>query len=301
MPVVLTILGDIFTLKERATIQGFFSAVWGTASLAGPALGVFLVNTLGWRSVFYVNLPFGAVGLVVMAWKYHDKEKPHTTDLDLPGIVLLAIACAAIQSLFSRLGPDGWPWQSAAALLVIAIGAIIWFAHVERVAKNPVMPPSMIMQRAIGPSLIGSCLLGVGFLSLDTYVPLYVQAPRAAARRRRRAWSRRSCSPGRAAEFLPPRWSCDGDSARRLMGCMLTTISFSGLLICAIVNAPHWVLTAVLFLSGFGFGPASMAYLLATQNAVTWQQRGIATSASSSSAPSEEPWASACLGCYSMS
>src|SRR5262249_35101174 len=59
MPVVLTIMGDIFTLAERAKIQGFFSGVWGTASLAGPALGAFLVNTLGWRSVFYVNLPFG--------------------------------------------------------------------------------------------------------------------------------------------------------------------------------------------------------------------------------------------------
>src|SRR5258706_1248058 len=57
MPVVLTILGDIFTLKERATIQGLFSALWGTASLAGPALGAFLVSTLWWRSVFFVKLP----------------------------------------------------------------------------------------------------------------------------------------------------------------------------------------------------------------------------------------------------
>src|ERR1700684_1860011 len=50
MPVVLTILGDIFTLEERARVQGLFSAVWGTASLAGPALGWFLIATLGWRS-----------------------------------------------------------------------------------------------------------------------------------------------------------------------------------------------------------------------------------------------------------
>ena len=54
----VTIAGDIFTLKERAKIQGFFSAVWGTASLAGPALGAFLVKGFGWRSIFFVNLPF---------------------------------------------------------------------------------------------------------------------------------------------------------------------------------------------------------------------------------------------------
>src|SRR5580698_3227672 len=63
MPVVLTILGDIFTLKERVKIQGLFSAIWGTASLAGPALGWFLVSTLGWRSIFFVNLPSGILGL----------------------------------------------------------------------------------------------------------------------------------------------------------------------------------------------------------------------------------------------
>src|SRR5213078_4157740 len=69
MPVVLTILGDIFTLEERARIQGFFSAVWGTSSLAGPALGAFLVNAFGWRSIFFVNLPFAVVGLAVLSWK----------------------------------------------------------------------------------------------------------------------------------------------------------------------------------------------------------------------------------------
>src|SRR5687767_7793605 len=74
MPVVLPILGDIFTLEERARIQGFFSAVWGTASLAGPALGALLVNTLGWRSVFWVNLPLGLLGLTMLAWKYHERR-----------------------------------------------------------------------------------------------------------------------------------------------------------------------------------------------------------------------------------
>ncbi len=96
MPVVLTILGDIFTLEERARIQGFFSGVWGTASLAGPMLGAYLVNTFGWRSIFFVNLPFGLIGLAVLTWKYHDVEKPHTTDLDLPGALTLGVGCMTL-------------------------------------------------------------------------------------------------------------------------------------------------------------------------------------------------------------
>lgn len=67
MPVVLTILSDIFTLKERASVQGLFSAVWGIAAMGGPALGAILVNTLGWRSVFYVNLPLGLLVSSILA------------------------------------------------------------------------------------------------------------------------------------------------------------------------------------------------------------------------------------------
>src|SRR4051794_23411305 len=59
MPTVLTLLGDIFTLEERAKIQGAFSAIWGTSSLAGPWLGAKLVLYFGWRSIFFVNLPPG--------------------------------------------------------------------------------------------------------------------------------------------------------------------------------------------------------------------------------------------------
>src|SRR5688500_11061753 len=102
MPVVLTILGDIFTLKERARIQGLFSAVWGTAALAGPVLGWALVSSLGWRSVFYVNLPLGLPGLAVVLWKYRDVGEPHSTDLDLPGVATLALACGALLALVSR-------------------------------------------------------------------------------------------------------------------------------------------------------------------------------------------------------
>src|SRR5205814_5294464 len=104
-----------------------------------------------------------------------DREKPHSTDLDLPGVGLLAITCAATLALVSRLGPQGWPWPVAAALLVVAVAGIIGFVMVERRAANPILPPALLTNRSIGPALVGSCLLGIGFLSLDTYVPLYVQ------------------------------------------------------------------------------------------------------------------------------
>ena len=65
--------------------------MFGFASIVGPALGGYLTDSLNWRWVFYVNLPFGLLGLVVLVWKYRDREKPHSTDLDLPGVALLGI------------------------------------------------------------------------------------------------------------------------------------------------------------------------------------------------------------------
>ena len=127
MPVVLTILGDIFTLEERARIQGFFSAVWGTASLAGPALGWFLIATLGWRSIFFVNLPFGVLAMLVLIRFYHDQEKPRSVDLDLAGILCLAVGCMGMLMLVSRLGPGGWPhhvpsrWLQLPRLAIISL------------------------------------------------------------------------------------------------------------------------------------------------------------------------------------
>jgi MFS family permease len=279
MPVVLTILGDIFTLKERARIQGVFSAVWGSASLAGPWLGAHLVLYFGWRSVFYVNFPLSLLGLIVLVWKYRDHEKPHSTDLDLPGAVALAIGCMAVLALVSRLGPDGWSLPAIVALITVSVTAITYFIRHERRAANPIMPPDLMTHRLVAPALIGSLLLGVGFLSLDTFVPLYVQGGRGG-------------DASAAANVVTPvmlTWALSGIFAaplvvrwgfRRtaLLGSSIVVAGFVGLIFCAYTGSSRHVLTAILAVTGLGFGPASMSYLLAAQGAVDWQRRGVVTS-----------------------
>jgi MFS family permease len=279
MPVVLTILGDIFTLKERARIQGFFSSVWGTAALAGPWCGAQLVLHFGWRSIFLVNFPLALIALTMLIWKYHDHEKPHSTDLDLPGVGSLAVGCAALLILASRLGPDGWPWWVQGILAVICILALALFVWHERRAANPIMPPALLLNRMIGPSLAGSLLLGIGFLSLDTFVPLYVQG----------GLGGDVSAAGRAVTPVMLTWALSGVVSAPMVvrfgfrrvgvfGSIVIVIGFVGLLVCAALDANAWVLTGVLALTGMGFGPASMSYFLAAQGAVAWQQRGIVTS-----------------------
>jgi len=279
MPVVLTILGDIFTLEERARIQGLFSGVWGTASLAGPALGWFLVVTLGWQSIFFVNLPFGLLGMLVLMRYYHDQEKPRSVHLDLTGIASLSVGCMALLMLVSRLGPGGWPMNVSLALGALAAVAAIFFIINELRSTNPIMPVDLLMNRSIGPSLLGSCLLGIGFLSLDTFVPLYVQGVRGGG-------------PGSAAWVVSPvmlTWAASGIVAAPLvvrwgfrntsmLGSAIIALGFSGLLAGTALGVSKHVLAAVLALTGLGFGPSAMSFLLSAQNAVSWQHRGIVTS-----------------------
>jgi MFS family permease len=279
MPVVLTILGDIFTIEERARVQGFFSAVWGTSALAGPALGWCLVTTLGWRAIFFVNLPLGFIGWFVLARFYHDQEKPHPVGLDLPGFAALAIGFGTLLTLVSRIGPGGWAWPEALSLAGVTSLSFLFYALHERGSRDPILPLDLLLDRSIGPSLIGSGLLGIGFLSLDTFVPLYVQGGRGGG-------------VGAAASVVSPvmlTWAMSGIFAAPLvvkwgfrrtswLGSGLIIIGFSGLLACAMLGASGAILAAVLAITGFGFGPSSMGYLLAAQNAVPWQRRGIVTS-----------------------
>lgn len=250
MPVVLTILGDIFTLKERAKIQGAFSAVWGTAALAGPALGAFLVNTsalapympgllkgyLGWPTIFWVNLPLALMAAAVLVFKYHD-EHHHQVAQD-----------TAANGAAEGTGA----WGSLAAML-----------------KSPIILPCLMTSAAMGATVI----------ALDTYVPLYVQGGRGMSATAAAAtvtpvmlaWA----SSGIFAAPLLLRW---GFRKLGLAGAALGCVGCTGLLAAAFFNAPLMPITATLFLIGLGFGPASMAMLLAAQDAATYSQRGMVTS-----------------------
>ena len=89
-PIVLTLLGDLFTLEERARIQGLFSTVWGLSSIAGPLIGGWLTVHLNWRWVFFVGVPFSIVALLMIAWCLHERvERRTVAPIDWAGAGLL--------------------------------------------------------------------------------------------------------------------------------------------------------------------------------------------------------------------
>ena len=109
-PIVLTMIGDMFTLKERAVVQSLFSAVWGVASLAGPALGGVLTDQLSWRWVFYVTVPFGIVSAWVLVRHVDEKierkrRRPDRLARRGPAGARLDVAPAGRPPGPRRLGP----------------------------------------------------------------------------------------------------------------------------------------------------------------------------------------------------
>src|SRR5438128_3865829 len=111
LPIVMTIIGDIFALKERARVQGLFSGVWAFSSIIGPALGGLIVDHFSWRWVFYINIPFGLLsGILLIIYLKENVERKKQT-LDYIGTLTLTGAIVAL--LFALLqGGTSWAWNS---------------------------------------------------------------------------------------------------------------------------------------------------------------------------------------------
>src|SRR5262249_10436022 len=85
MPVALTVIADLYTLEERARIQGLFSGVWGFASLVGPLLGAFLTVHFGWRSIFSINIPLGIVAFILVTTRMVESRSSRPDPVDIAG------------------------------------------------------------------------------------------------------------------------------------------------------------------------------------------------------------------------
>src|SRR5574339_639221 len=132
MPLAFILIGEMFTLEERARMQGFFSGVWGVSSIVGPLLGGFLVDQFSWRWIFYINVVPGllAAALVGLAWR--DQARSHERpSIDYAGAALLTVGVVMLLLGLMDTGPASWILIAGAVVLFILL---LW---VERRAADP--------------------------------------------------------------------------------------------------------------------------------------------------------------------
>src|SRR5487761_817054 len=170
------IIADIVSPRERGKYMGFFGAVFGVATVAGPLLGGFLTDHASWRWVFYVNIPVGAVALPIVLWALQLPRHRNKPKLDLPGMVLLSAASAAI-TLFATWGGSTYSWHSP---VIIGLGAgfvvlVALFAVAERHAAEPLIPLRLFRSSVFNISGLIGISVGIAMFGAVSYLGFFLQ------------------------------------------------------------------------------------------------------------------------------
>ncbi|WP_373047793.1 MDR family MFS transporter [Vulgatibacter sp.] len=269
-PIVLTVIGDIYSLEERAKVQGAIGAIWGFAGLVGPLLGGFIVKWLSWHWIFLLNVPFGLLSMGLIFFFLHESVERRAHRLDYGGAALLG---AGIFALLAATSAGIGPWPLAAAVVLLAA-----FAWVESRAKEPILPLDLLRDRVIGLSSLAGALIGAAMMATVTYVPLFVQSVLGGS----------AADAGRAITPMVIGWPIASTLSGKLipsigfrpmirLGLALTAASAIAVALVVDPGVPLWLVGTLMFFFGTGMGLANTALLLAVQTAVSWQRRGVAT------------------------
>jgi EmrB/QacA subfamily drug resistance transporter len=176
------IIGDLVPPRERGRYQGMMAAVMSLAMIAGPLVGGFITDNLSWRWAFYVNLPIGAVALLVLVAKLHLPKYRTEHRIDWLGAGLLAVGITALV-LITTWGGNEYAWGSAqiVGLAVVAVVALAAFVVVERRAAEPILPLNLF--RNVNFSLVSGIgfLLGFAMFGAINFLPLYQQTVQGAS------------------------------------------------------------------------------------------------------------------------
>jgi EmrB/QacA subfamily drug resistance transporter len=280
--VTIAAVGDVIAPRDRGRYQGYFGAVFGLATVAGPLLGGFFVDSLSWRWIFYVNLPIGLVALGVIAAVLQARPDRVSHQIDYLGAVLLAGGLAAIV-LFTTLGGTTYPWGSTQMIVLLVIGAFLLagFVVAETRAAEPILPLAILRNRVVRVTSVVGFIVGVAMFGSVTYLPLYLQ-------------NVKGHSPIVSGLLMTPLVAgllltsiTSGNLISRLgryrrFPIAGTALMATGLLLLSRleVGTSAWVAAAYMLVVGLGLGLVMQVLVLAAQNAVDYKYLGVVTSGS---------------------
>ncbi len=278
LPIASTIVGDIFNLDERARIQGYLASVWGVSSLIGPALGAFFVQYVHWSWIFWVNLPLGLLALVGIWLFLEETLQKHEHKIDFIGSALLFISISTLMVVFIQ-GGTIWAWTSAQTILLLGvfIAGITLFIVQEKRASEPIMPLGIWKDSLIVVSNLATLTTGVIIIGISTFLPTYIQG----------VMQQTPTIAGFSLAFMSIGWPL----ASAFAGKLMLKYDFRRI---AIIGG-FWIVLGSLFfitlnpergwlwagagsfLIGIGMGLARTVFIIAIQNSVAWEKRGVAT------------------------
>jgi EmrB/QacA subfamily drug resistance transporter len=279
IPLSMTINGDIYTLTERARIQGLFSGVWGLASILGPLAGGFITDSFSWRWVFYINIPFGLAAAIVVGLALVEPKRTEAPIIDYAGAAWLTLAVTLLLLALVESGdPRVWasPFMYVVVAGILAFGVL--FVREERRAPEPIVPLSLFRNRVVGVGSVTSFMVGASMFGAISFIPLFIQGTLGGTATEAGimltpfllGWVMTAVLGGRLIFKI-------GYRPTILAGLAILTFSF-GIFSTFGRATPRWWLVATMGAMGAGMGLVAFALLLVMQNAVERGRLGIATS-----------------------
>ena len=277
-PMAVTIAGDIYTLAERAKVQGYLASVWAVSSVVGPTLGG-VFSSLGiWRGIFLVNVPLCLLAGWMLIRTFHENIERTRHRIDYLGAGLLTVSLSLI-ILGALEGGQAWAWNSPISIAVFAGGAVVFagFLLAERRAAEPVLPPWVVSRRLLTTTALIAFGVGAVLLGLTSYVPTFLEG----------ALSTSPILAGLALAALTLGWPISASQSGRLYlrigfrstGLIGISISLAGTAVLALTaSTPNVMLVAgSCFIVGLGLGLVATPSLIAAQSSVQWNERGVVT------------------------
>ena len=277
MPLTFTIIGDIYSLEQRTKMQGVFSGVWGFASLVGPMVGGYLADHASWRWVFYVNIPFGLLSILLIAigLKKEEPREAGRASLDVVGTALFTISAA---SLLLGLSIVQHNLFAGSFLFLTFLLLIFLYVRMEEKAEHPLVPLKLFAIRMFRAAQGSGLFSGMAMFGVISFVPLYMQSVLGSS----------ATEAGRVLIPFMLTWvvfSIAG--ARILMKAGYRSVILAGgvILVSGFVlmsgldaaSSPRTVMLCV-SIQGAGMGFSMAPFLIAVQSAVPKDLMGAATS-----------------------
>ena len=286
MALTFVIIGDIVPPRERGKYQGYFGAVWGLSSVAGPLLGGFfsdhatILGVTGWRWIFYINLPIGIASLIITSAVLHIPKVKREHTIDYLGAVLMVVSVCLILLSVSIYGPqNGWTDSRTISYLVVGVLLAVLFLVWEGKAKEPILPLHLFKNHTFSiTSLLGG-VIGAGMFGAIVMLPLYFQVVKGYS----------ATSAGLkliplmlgivSTSIVSGKMISKHGHYKRfpIMGTAIMTIGI--LLMTRLqIDTPYWQISIYAILVGAGLGLSMQTIVIALQNSVEFRDMGVATS-----------------------
>jgi EmrB/QacA subfamily drug resistance transporter len=287
-PIVMAIIGDLYSPRERGRFQGLFGGVFALSFIVGPFIGGWITDHISWHWVFYVNVPFGIASLVVLATVLPGagRRKASLRDLDYLGIVFFTAGVVPFMLGLTNKGNvtssgqlASWTDLNVGGLIALGLVILTVFLFVESKAKEPILPLDLFKRRDYSVSMAAVFVFGVAMFAAVIFMPRFYQTVRgiSATASGYYIWPLLvglmggSIGTGLLISRLGRyKWLMTAGAVVMLVGGFLMTHLTAGV--------SDWVLWSWMLVLGFGIGPAMAGYTVVVQNSVPMDRLGVATS-----------------------